>query len=300
MDLDTLRAFVRVAELASFTRAAEQLGMAKGRVSEAVARLEAGLGTRLLQRTTRSVRPTQDGEQFLERARLLLQDADALQTMFQPVEGGLKGRLRIDLSHALARDVVIPRLPEFLAAHPQLEIGLSTTDRRVDLVREGFDCVMRVGALTDSDLVVRRLGELPQINVASPDYLRRHGTPTTLDELAGHQLVHYAGKLSAQGAAWEYMDKAGRPQALPMRCQVVVNGTDAYHAACLAGLGLIQAPLLGMRRHVQAGTLVAVLPEFTAPPLPVSLLYAHRRQVPPRLRAVLDWLTEVVSPHLSR
>lgn len=299
MDFDKLRTFVRVAELASFTRAADQLGMAKGRVSDAVNRLEADLGTRLLQRTTRSVHLTQDGLQFLERAKELLQEADELQAMFQPAGSGLKGRLRIDLSHALARDVVLPRLPEFLAAHPQLEVGISTTDRRVDLVREGFDCVMRVGTLTDSELVVRRLGELPQINVASPAYLARHGTPQTLDDLATHQVVHYDGKLGLQGAAWEYIDKGGAPRRLPMRASVVVNGTDAYHAACLAGLGMIQAPLLGMRRHVEAGTLVAVMPALTAPPLPVSLLYAHRRQVPPRVRAVLDWLTQVVSPHLT-
>ncbi|MFY9477597.1 MAG: LysR family transcriptional regulator [Aquabacterium sp.] len=300
MDFDKLRTFVRVAELASFTRAADQLGMAKGRVSDAVNRLEADLGTRLLQRTTRSVHLTQDGLQFLERAKELLQEADELQAMFQPAGSGLKGRLRIDLSHALARDVVLPRLPEFLAAHPQLEVGISTTDRRVDLVREGFDCVMRVGTLTDSDLVVRRLGELPQINVASPAYLARHGTPQTLDELATHQVVYYDGKLGLQGAAWEYVDKGGAPRRLPMRASVVVNGTDAYHAACLAGLGMIQAPLLGMRRHVEAGTLVPVMPALTAPPLPVSLLYAHRRQMPPRVRAVLDWLTQVVSPHLAR
>lgn len=300
MDLDHLRTFVRVAELASFTGAAEQLGMAKGRVSDAVTRLEEHLGTRLLHRTTRSVRLTQDGEQFIERARELLQEADELQAMFQPAGSGLKGRLRIDLSHALARDLIIPHLPGFLAAHPQLEVGISTTDRRVDLVQEGFDCVMRVGRLADSDLVVRRLGELPQINVASPDYLQRHGTPCTLDDLATHRVVHYAGKLGLQDAAWEYLDKGGTARRLPMRCNLVVNGTDAYHAACLAGLGLIQAPLLGMRRHVEAGTLVQVMPGFTAPPLPVSLLYAHRRQVPPRVRAVLDWITQVVSPHLAR
>lgn len=227
MDFDKLRTFVRVAELASFTRAADQLGISKGRVSDAVNRLEADLGTRLLQRTTRSVHLTQDGLQFLERAKELLQEADELQAMFQPAGSGLKGRLRIDLSHALARDVVLPRLPEFLAAHPQLEVGISTTDRRVDLVREGFDCVMRVGTLTDSDLVVRRLGELPQINVASPAYLARHGTPRTLDDLATHQVVHYDGKLGLQGAAWEYMDKGGAARRLPMRASVVVNGTDA-------------------------------------------------------------------------
>lgn len=299
MDLDTLRIFVRVAELSSFTRAAEQLGMAKGRVSDAVTRLEAGLGTRLLQRTTRSVRLSPDGEQFMARAAELLREADELQTLFQPAGSGLKGRLRIDLPNGLARDLIIPRLPEFLAAHPQLEVGISTTDRRVDLVREGFDCVLRIGALVDSDLVVRRLGELPQVNVASPDYLKRHGTPRSLADLAAHRVVHYADKLGLQGAAWDYLDK-GVAKRLPMRCSVVVNGTDAYHAACLAGLGMIQAPMLGMQRHIDAGTLLQVLPKLAAPPLPVSLLYAHRRHVPLRVRAMLDWITQVVSPHVAR
>ena len=299
MDLDTLRIFARVAALSSFTRAAEQLGMAKGRVSDAVTRLEASLGTRLLQRTTRSVHLTPDGEQFLERAAELLQGADELQTLFQPAGSGLKGRLRIDMPNGLARDLILPRLPEFLAAHPQLDIGISTTDRRVDLVREGFDCVLRIGALVDSDLVVRQLGSLPQINVASVDYLKRQGTPRTIDELSTHRVVHYADKLGLQSAAWEYQDK-GVTKRLSMQCNVVVNGTDAYHAACLAGLGMIQAPRLGMQRHLDAGTLVQVLPKLAAPPLPVSLLYAHRRHVPPRVRAALDWITQVVSPHLAR
>ena len=172
MDLHELRIFATVAELASFSRAAEQLGLAKGRVSTSVQRLEAQVGTRLLQRTTRSVRVTPDGERFLERCKELLTEAEQLQAMFQPASTGLTGRLRIDLPNRLARDLVIPRLPEFLAAHPLLEIGISTTDRRVDLVHEGFDCVLRVGELVDSDLVALPLGVLRMRNVASPAYLR--------------------------------------------------------------------------------------------------------------------------------
>lgn len=298
MDLDQLRIFVRVAELASFTQAADQLGLAKGRVSLAVQQLEAHVGARLLQRTTRRVRLTPDGEQFLDRSKELLADAEQLQAMFQPAASGLRGRLRIDLPNALARDLLIPRLPEFLAAHPQLELGISTTDRRVDLVQEGFDCVLRVGALADSELIARPLGAMAMRNTASPAYLRAHGTPTTLADLAQHRIVHYAAKLGTQGAGWEYVDD-GVVRLHPMRSAIVVNGTDAYQAACLAGLGLIQAPVRGTQRLVDAGFLVEVMPGFTAAPMPVSLLHPHRRHVAPRVQAMLNWIAQVVEADLK-
>ena len=297
MQLDELRIFARVAELASFTRAADQLGLAKGRVSMAVQQLESHVGARLLQRTTRRVRLTPDGEQFLERCKELLADAEQLQAMFQPAASGLRGRLRIDLPNTLARDLIIPRLPEFLSTHPLLELGISTNDRRVDLVQEGFDCVLRVGPLADADLVARPLGALKMRNVASPAYLRAHGTPATLADLATHRIVHYAAKLGTQGAGWEFQDGAV-VRVHPMRSVIVVNGTDAYQAACLAGLGLIQAPVRGTQRLVDAGLLVEVMSEFTAAPMPVSLLYPHRRQIAPRVQAVLNWITQVVEPYL--
>ena len=298
MEIEALRIFARVAELESFTRAADQLGIAKGRVSTTVQQLEAQVGTRLLQRTTRRVRLTPDGEQFLERCKELVADAEQLQAMFQPASSGLRGRLRIDLPNALARDLIIPRLPEFLSAHPLLEVGISTSDRRVDLVQEGFDCVLRVGSLTDAELVARPLGVMTMRNVASPSYLRTHGTPSTLADLARHRIVHYAAKLGTQGAGWEYQD-GGVVRIHPMRSAIVVNGTDAYQAACLAGLGLIQVPVQGIRRLVDAGLLVEVMPDFTAAPMPVSLLYPHRRHIAPRVQAMLNWITQVVEPYLA-
>ncbi|MET1116528.1 MAG: LysR substrate-binding domain-containing protein [Comamonas sp.] len=298
MDLNALRIFARVAALASFTQAAEQLGLTKSRVSAAVQRLEVQLGTRLLQRTTRQVRLTSDGAQFLARCEELLHDAEQLQGMFQPAASGLRGRLRIDLPNMLARDLIIPRLPEFLAAHPLLEVGISTTDHRVDPVFEGFDCVLRIGPLGANELIARPLGEMAMGNLASPAYLAAHGTPQGLADLAHHQLIHYAGKLSLQGAGWEYQDGA-QTRVQPMRSSVVVNGTDAYQAACLAGLGLIQAPLRGAQHLLDQGRLVAVMPGFTPPPMPVSLLYPHRRQLPARVAACLNWITEVVTPHLA-
>ncbi|WP_395703797.1 LysR substrate-binding domain-containing protein [Aquabacterium sp.] len=298
MDLESLRIFAKVAELASFSRAAEQLALPKARVSTAVQQLEARVGTQLLHRTTRVVRLTEDGRQFVERCRQLLVDAEQLQSMFTHNPAALRGRLRIDLPTVLARDTIVPRLPGFLAAHPLLELGLSTTDRLVDVVHEGFDCVLRVGALGDSDLVARRLGQLRVINCASPAYLHAQGTPRTLAELDAHRLVHYAGSLSTASAGWEYHD-GQRYRVKPMRCTVAVNGTDAFQAACVAGLGLIQVPATGVRGRLQRGELVEVLPQHTAEPLPVSLLYPQRRHLPRRVQVFMAWLTQVLQPYLA-
>ena len=191
MELSEIRMFLKVAELGSFTRAAEHLGLSKARVSLGVSALEAEVGSRLFQRTTRAVRLSPDGEQFFARARRLLLDADALGSLFQS-PSTLRGSVRVDAPIELARSLIIPRLPEFLAAHPQLSLMLSTTDRRVDVVREGFDCVLRIGALTDSGLSARRLGAFPMVNCASPAYLHEYGTPRTLKDLERHLIVHYA------------------------------------------------------------------------------------------------------------
>lgn len=297
MDLDSVRVFLKVAELGNFTRASEHLGLSKARASIRVQELEAALGTRLLHRSTRAVRLTTDGEQFLLRARRLLSDADELSTMFS-APSNLRGRVRLDLPIQFARNVVIPRLPEFLANHPQLEMLVSTTDRRVDLLREGFDCVLRIGALSDSGLVAKRIGVLEMVNCASPRYLQRYGTPQSVAELAQHLLVHYSLSFGGEAPTFEYFDgSAYREQQ--MRCAVTVNSTDAYHAACLAGLGIIQAPRTGMAASIAAGGLVEILPDLRGQPLPVSLVQGHARQARAPVRAVMAWLTQIMTPHLT-
>ena len=299
MDLDALRIYLLVAEAASFTRAAERLGLTRARVSTVVQQLEAELGTRLLQRTTRSVRVTPDGQLFAERAQALVGDADELQAMFQRQPAALRGRLRVDMPGQLSSQVLVPRLPEFVAAHPQIEIELSSTDRRVDLVHEGFDCVIRAGALRESGLVARPLGELVQINVASPAYLAAFGTPRSLEDLAHHRLVRYSSTLGGAATGWEYVE-GGEQRMLPMAAVLTVNNTFAYESACLAGLGLIQAPALGLRGMIEAGRLVEVLPHLRPEPLPVTLLYAHRRQVARRVQAFMDWVAGVMEEVLAR
>lgn len=296
LDLETLTTFLKVAELSSFTRAAEQLAMPKARVSARVQALEAELGVRLLQRTTRTVRLTPDGEQLVPRAKQLVIEAEEVATLFQGSRA-LRGVVRVDLPITMARDFVIPRLPEFLAAHPQLELQLSTTDRRVDVVREGFDCVLSVGNLRASGLVAQRLGELTMVNCASPVYLKRFGLPTALGDLDRHLLVHYESTFGTVPPAFEY--RAGRGYALyPMRSIVTVNTADSYQTACLAGLGIIQAPRLGLRSLLEDGRLIEILPELGSEPMPVSIVHPHGRKVPKRVRAVMSWIVNVITPHL--
>lgn len=294
---ETMRVFARVAETASFTRAAESLGMPRSAVSTAVQQLEGTLGTRLLHRTTRRVEMTPDGQAAYERCRDLLADVDELESMFREGPQALAGRLRVDLPTRVARNFVIPRLPALLAAHPGLEIELSCTDRLVDVVREGFDCVLRVGTLQDSSLVARTLGAFPVVNCASPAYLKHHGRPRSLDDLARHHIVHYTPHLGARPFGWEYFDGT-RYRTRTMAGAITVNNTDAYEAACVAGLGMIQAPRVGLEALIREGQLVELLPKLRAEPMPVSLIYAHRRNLPKRVRLFMDWVADILSPHL--
>lgn len=295
---ELLQIYARVAELASFTQAADSLGLPKASVSQAVQQLESTLGTRLLLRTTRRVQTTPDGQLFYERCKDVLADVDELQSMFQLGSQALRGRLRVDMPSGVARQQVLPRLNEFLAAHPLLDVELSSTDRRVDLVREGFDCVLRVGQLEDSALVARPLGNLAQINCASPAYLAAHGTPRALEDLAQHKLVHYVPTLGAKPVGWEYVQD-GQTLRLPMAGALAVNDTGAYAMACAAGIGLIQAPAIGMRPLIAQGLLVEVMPEWRAPSMPMSLLYAHRRHLPRRVQVFMNWLSELLVPELE-
>jgi DNA-binding transcriptional LysR family regulator len=296
--LESLRIFQRVAELSSFTLAAEGLGLSKGAVSSAVQTLEEEQGTRLLMRTTRRVQLTADGAAFYERSRDLLDDMEDLFTMFRQDGPAVRGRIRVDMSSGVARALVVPQLPRFLAAFPEVEVELGCTERRVDLVREGYDCVVRVGPLSDSGLVARRLGHFRLVNCASPAYLARHGLPCTLDDLARHKLIHFTPVLGGRRVGWEVVEQ-GQVRSIPMQGALAVNSAEAYQAACLAGLGLIQAPEPGVRHLLAQGQLVEVLPGHPAPPMAVSLLYPHRRHLARRVRLFMDWLAEQITPHAT-
>jgi len=296
--LDAMTAFVRVAELQSFTAAAASLGLPKSSASAAVAQLEAHLKTQLFFRTTRRVQLTHDGQAYYERCRELLSDFEDVDAMFERTPSALSGVIRVDMPVSMARGFVVPRLPDFLDRHPGIDIELSCTDRRVDVIAEGFDCVIRVGMLADSGLMARPLGEMRMGNYASPAYLAAHGEPVALDDLARHRLIHYAATLGSRPFGFEYRD-GDTYRVVDMAGRVTVNNTEAFAAAALAGLGLYQSPRTGNRRHVESGALVEILKAYEAEPLPVSLIYPRRRHQARRARAFMDWIAGIMADYLS-
>jgi len=301
-NLEPILIFIRVAEMGSFTHAADSLGIQKGRASTAVRRLEEDVGVRLLHRTTRSVQLTEDGRAFHARARVLLADVDDLHSMFAGDRVALRGRLRVDLPTELARTTIVPALPEFMATYPELELEVSSTDRQVDLVQEGFDCVLRIGPIGDETLIARPLGQLRMVNAASPAYLARYGIPQSLEDLGlqEHRTIHYSRTLGSKPYGWEYPDSDGGNYAtLPLPGALHVNSVQTYEAAGLAGMGLMQAALSGIRRHFESGALVEILPDFRPEPLDVSLVVAHRHNLSRRVRAFMKWIEEVLTPYLE-
>ncbi|NWA36320.1 LysR family transcriptional regulator [Pseudomonas reactans] len=295
--LELLRTFVRVTELSSFTQAGESLGLPRSTVSEHVQALEELLGTRLLQRTTRKVQATQDGRVLYERSKDLLAHMEELEGLFRQDEAQLTGRIRVDMPNVMARELILPRLPAFMDAHPLIDLEISSSDRQVDLIAEGFDCVLRVGAQPDQTVVARKICSMPMVNCVSPAYLQRYGTPMTLAGLAQHQLVHYVRPLGSRSAGFEYQ-QGNKVHRVPMAGRVTVNSTDAYQAACLGGFGITQVPLLGIRELLARGELVSVLPEYPAPALDVSMLYAGQRHLPQRVRVFMEWLAVTLQAQL--
>lgn len=297
--IDLFRIFVRVVEVASFTRAADTLGMPRSSVSAAVAELEGRIGVRLLHRTTRKVAPTQDGAAFYERCLRVIADVEETEALFRQGKTKPSGKLRVDVPGRIGRLIIAPALVGFLDEYPEIDISLGVTDRAVDLVEERVDCVVRVGPLSDSGLIARTLGTLSLINVASPAYLARHGTPQAPEDLAGHWAIHYASPSSARVEPWEWME-GDTPKTLHMPGRVTVNNAEACIACCLAGLGLIQIPAYDVRDALRAGTLVEVMPGHRAAPLPMTLLYPHRQHLSRRVQVFADWverlLKEAIAP----
>ncbi|MCU6667395.1 LysR family transcriptional regulator [Enterobacteriaceae bacterium H4N4] len=296
--IHAMQLFIRVAELESFSRAADSMGLPKGSVSRQIQALENGLGAQLLHRTTRRVSLTQDGMVYYERAKDLLANLDELDGLFLHDPASVSGRLRVDMPAGVARNLVIPRLPLFLQQYPGIELELSSSDRLVDVVREGFDCVVRVGTLKDSGLIARPLGKLSVINCASPDYLTRFGYPDGLDDLASHAVVHYSTHLGTRPQGFEYYD-GETSHWVKTGGILTVNSTETYHASALAGLGIIQVPRVGVRDSLRAKKLQEILPQYRARPMPVSLIYPHRRNLSRRVHLFMAWLTEIMKTYVD-
>lgn len=285
-----MRLFVRIVDRGSFAQAARDLNVPRPTATHAIQRLEADLGVRLLERTTRNVRPTLDGAAYHERCIRILADLDDVESAFRNAEP--RGPLRVDMQGTIARFFVLPALPEFIARYPGISLNLSEGDRMVDLITEGVDCVLRAGDLADSALVGRRIAIFQQLTLASPAYLERNGTPATPDELAGHRMVAYTASATGQPYALEFQQDSELVEiALPY--DVVVRGAEMYTAAGAAGFGLFQVPRYRVEREIAAGELVPVLRDYPPPPMPFSVLYPQNRHLSSRIRVFIDWLSEL-------
>jgi DNA-binding transcriptional LysR family regulator len=285
-----MQVFVRIAERNSFTHAADDLQIPRATVTNLVKRLELRLGARLLERTTRVVKLTHDGEAYYHRCLRLLTDLEETEGAFRNTAP--KGLLRVNLQGTLAKHFVVPALADFVARYPDIELQIGEDDRLVDLVREGIDCVLRAGHLADSSMVARHLASMPQVTCASPAYLAHFGEPTELDALSRHRAVNYLSSQSGKAVPLEFT-VAGQLVAVQLKGIVTVTGAELYTGSAVAGLGLVQVPRYRILRELDEGLLKIVLPELAPPPMPVSVVYPQSRQLSSRVRVFVQWLQQI-------
>lgn len=288
----TLQLFNRIVELGSFTEAAEMLNLPRATATHAIKQMESRLGARLLDRTTRHVKPTLDGQAFYERSKRVLAELEDAEASLSTHVANPRGTLRLDVHGVHATMILLPRITEFRERYPNIDVVLSSGDRLVDLVKEGIDCVVRAGQPRDSTLVARKLADLPELICASPEYLNRYGTPKHPSDLEQHQGIGFFSR----GNNYRYpfsviMD--GEVQEFEASGWISVSDAECYTTAALAGCGLIQVPRFRLEEHLKAGRLVQVLPEWRCPDLPISALYPFHRQLSPRVRVFIDWVREL-------
>jgi len=291
---DTMLAFTRVVELESFTKAAMSLNLPKTTVSAQVLALEKRLRVKLLHRTTRRISVTTDGAAYYERAIRLLNELEETEAALNQATASAKGRLRVDVPTPLGRLVIIPALPDFFKKYPEIQLEIGCDDRPIDLLEEGVDCVIRIGNLLDSSLVARRVGTMQFLLVASPDYLKTHGTPQTPDDLQRHQAVHFFS--SKTGKVRNFiLQQDGVEQEIPTIRKLAINNGDAIVAAALAGIGICQLPTFMVQGYLTEGKLEKVLGDNPAGSLPINALYPQNRHLSSKVRAFIEWVAELFS-----
>ncbi|UVC16632.1 LysR family transcriptional regulator [Mesorhizobium onobrychidis] len=286
---DAMRVFTRIVERRSFTKAADDLGLPRSSVTDAVQGLEARLGVRLLQRTTRQVSPTLDGEAYYQRCVSLIADMEDAEGAF--VGAKPSGLIRVDVHGTQARHFLLPGLQRFREMYPGIRLHFSEAHQPVDLIREGFDCILRAGELADSSLIKRRLATLERGTFASPDYLQRLGTPETPEGLDGHEMIGLLAPDTTEVIPLAFHIK-GKVHRITLPAMMTVTGPETNVAAACLGLGLIQVPRYRVVSELANGSLVEVLSDFPPTPLPVHALYSHKHQLSPRLRVFIDWVAQ--------
>ncbi|WP_322048353.1 LysR family transcriptional regulator [Paraburkholderia sp. J67] len=291
--LQAMQIFVRVADVGSFTKASDTLQLARSAVTRAVQELEEHLRIRLMNRTTRRLHLTEEGRQYYDSAKFILGAVEESEMQYREAVSNPKGTLKIDVQTSIARCLIGPRLHEFHALYPDIELNFGAADRIVDLIEEGVDCAIRVGDLSDSTLVARQVGVFRRITVASPTYLARAGQPGNLEDLSDHHVIHYTDGKGARPPMFEFATPKGIVN-VRMKRSVQVNDTETYIALAKAGMGMIQAAQFSVASALESGELVEILPSFPVPKKPISIVYAHREKLAPKLRVFIDWVATLI------
>jgi DNA-binding transcriptional LysR family regulator len=289
-----LEAFVKVAETRSFSEAARQLRVAKSAVSRHVSALEAELGARLFHRTTRSLHLTEAGRGYFERAARILSDLEDADRAVSSLQAAPRGRLRLSAPMSFGFLHLAPALADFMLRYPEVEVDVAMSDRFVDLVNEGFDVAVRIGALEDSSLIARRLAPARRAICASPAYLAGRGAPQAPDDLKGHDCLFNSNLPAAR--EWRFATPDGAPWPVAVEGRFSANNGDAMRVAALRGLGLANLPTFIVGADLQAGTLVTVLEAFVTQDLSINAVYPHARHLSPTVRAFVDFLADRFGP----
>lgn len=289
-----MAAFVRVVEANGFSAAAPVLGLTPSAVSKLITRLEARLGVRLLQRTTRALNLTQEGEVFYAAARRIVADIETLENQLAGQSGTPSGTLRVTTSLAFATHQLAPVLSEFLARHPLVQLELLPTDRVVDMVEEGIDVAVRIGRLADTSFMARKIGEDKRLICAAPSYLARHGTPRRPEDLPRHTCI--VSRDQAHLNRWSFKVD-GRPVEIDVRGRVAVTEGEAQMQLGLQGIGIVRLTRLTVAQAIRDGTLVPLLGDFSADePVAIHAVYPHRRHLAPKVPAFVNFLIEKFTP----
>ncbi|WP_280192266.1 LysR family transcriptional regulator [Delftia sp. PS-11] len=291
--IQAMQIFTRVAEAGSFVRAAETLSLPSSTVTSTIKSLEKYLQVRLLNRTTRRVSLTPEGMQYLAQCREIISLIEHTEASLTASVKRPQGRLRVDMPSGIAHSIVMPNLKDFYRSYPDIYLMIGVSDRQVDLVQEGVDCVIRTGELSNSTLVARPLGRFRWVTCASPEYLRKNGVPQSPDELSKHRAIHYFSGQTRRANEMRFL-RDTETLSVPVRGEVAVNETGLYIKMCLEGFGLVQLAEAIVSEHLRDGRLIEVLADWQPSSVPVTLLYPHQRFLSPVVRSFADWIARLI------
>lgn len=293
-----MKAFVRVVEAGSFTKAAATLDLPNASVTRLIQSLEQELKVRLLHRTTRSVTVTAEGATYYERVVRLLAELADIESSTRMTQGKPSGKVRVETAAAIAGMVIVPALDEFYREYPDVEIELGVGNRVLDVVAEGIDCAIRIGNVGEQMMVARQIGNFSMTTYAAPAFLKKHGTPKSPEELAHYPMVGMMARGGARPLPISFVDGDQEIEVLP-RYRLIVNDTNSLLAAGMAGLGVIRAPSYATHDALASGRLVPLLQNWKSPTVPVSVVYAPNRYLSAKVRVFIDWVITLFERHES-